>query len=149
MIQSPNDHPKGAYIGRTKWGTLKLIWEKDKMKLLMETQNVLFDTYNEDQLDAVPDMPTQWISLFKRIPWSVVSKAALKSSSTLIEHMPQSAFIKRSLVTLRRAVSVLWYCWNPVLNFSKIMLFSTAEKSCFETISSRFWEIKGSLEIGQ
>lgn len=45
--------------------------------------------------------------------WSTVSKATLRSRSRGTEHMPSSA---RSLVTLSRAVSALWY-----FNFSKML----------------------------
>lgn len=52
--------------------------------------------------------------LSKGKPWSIVLKAALKQSSTIIEHMPVSEFIKKSLVTLK---SMLILTENPFLRY--------------------------------
>jgi len=58
-------------------------------------------------------MPTQCSSLFKRMLWSIVSNAALRSSNTNREIQPQSDDKSKSFGTLMRAVSVLWYSLNP------------------------------------
>ena len=48
-----------------------------------------------------------------RMEWLIVSKAALRSRRMRIEREPESAESRRSLVTLRRAVSVLCFELNP------------------------------------
>lgn len=71
----------------------------------------------------VPDMPTRFLSLSNKILRLIVSKAALKSSSTSIQHMPASLLIKMSLVNLRKPVSVLW-CWRtPDWKVSNMLFF--------------------------
>lgn len=46
-------------------------------------------------------------SLFRRTECEMVSKAALRSSRRRMDNKPESAERRRSLVILRRAVSVL------------------------------------------
>ena len=47
-------------------------------------------------------------SLWRRMGCEMVSKAALRSRRMRMESEPESAAVKRSLVILIRAVSVLW-----------------------------------------
>lgn len=47
-------------------------------------------------------------SLLSRMECEMVSKAALRSSRMRMDTEPESAERRRSLVILRRAVSVLW-----------------------------------------
>ena len=49
--------------------------------------------------------------------WSTVSKAADRSRRMRSDGEPVSAAISRSLVTLTRAVSVLWAEWKLGLEF--------------------------------
>ncbi len=65
------------------------------------------DKYDLNHANALPLMPTKFYSLFKRMLWSIVSNAALRSRSTNREIQPRSDDKSRSFVTLR-AVSVLW-----------------------------------------
>jgi len=72
-------------------------------------------------------MPTQFSRLFERMLWSIVSKAALRSSNTNREIQPQSHDKRKSFVTLMRAVSVLWYGLNPDWKSSQIPFLSKKE----------------------
>ena len=51
--------------------------------------------------------------LCNKIWWSIVSNAALRSNRMRTDTNPWSEAIRRSLVTLARAVSVLWLALNP------------------------------------
>ncbi len=62
------------------------------------------DKYDLNHANALPLMPTKFSSLFKRMLWSIVSNAALRSSRTNREIQPRSDDRSRSLVTLMRAV---------------------------------------------
>ena len=55
---------------------------------------------------AEPVMPKEEDSLASRIPWSIVSKAADKSSRTRADSLRLSIAISRSFCIRRRAVSV-------------------------------------------
>ena len=59
----------------------------------------------------------EW-SLFNKMAWSTVSNAADRSRRMRKEGEPESDDIRRSFVTLTRAVSVLWAGWKPDWNFS-------------------------------
>ena len=68
--------------------------------------------YEVSQSSAVPSTPS-WRSLWRRMEWFTVSKAALRSSRTRMLRAPESAEVRRSLMTLVRAVSVLWRGRKP------------------------------------
>lgn len=55
---------------------------------------------------GVPDKPMD-ASLWRRMEWEMVSKAAFRSRRMRMDKSPASAVIRRSLVILSRAVSVL------------------------------------------
>ena len=66
-------------------------------------------TYDDSHFKARPLMPNadnRWRSM----TWSIVSKAADKSSKTRMTYFPVSIDVKMSFWTLRSAVSVLWNC---------------------------------------
>ena len=69
--------------------------------------------YDLNQLRAVPLMLINCSSLCNKIAWSIVLNAALRSNRTRTDTNPWSEAIRRSLVTLARAVSVLWLALNP------------------------------------
>ena len=52
-------------------------------------------------------------SLSRRMLYEMVSKAALRSRRMRIVRCPESAAMRRSLVILTRAVSVLWRGRKP------------------------------------
>lgn len=70
------------------------------------------DRYDENQDRAVLLMPIESKRL-RRMLWEIVSKAAVRSRRMSIVSSPESAAIKRSLVTLTSAVSVLWSGRKP------------------------------------
>ncbi len=78
------------------------------------------DKYDLNQTSALPLMPTKFSSLFKRMLWSIVSNAALRSSSTNREIQPRSDDKSRSCVTLMRAE------YNTFLD--KLNLISRSDK---------------------
>ncbi len=80
--------------------------------------------------------------------WSIVSKAALRSSSTNREIQPRSDDKSRSFVTLMRAVSVLLNGLNPDSKSSQIPFFSMKEHNCEDTTFSSIFDRKGRFEIG-
>ena len=66
-------------------------------------------------------MPTVCVIWSVRISWSTMSKTALRSNKTKIEHSSESAVNSKSFDTLRRADSVLWRALKPDWNFSKML----------------------------
>lgn len=66
-----------------------------------------------------------------------------------MESKPESAAIRRSLVTFISAVSVLWEGRKPDWNCSYRLLLVKCEWSCVATIFSRIFERNGRLEIGR
>ena len=101
------------------WGTPQCRGARDEVASPIPMENCLPVRYDLNHSRAVPDMPTECCSRVIRIVWSIVSKAAVRSSSTRIEQYPESAAIRRSLTTFRRAVSVLCSARKPDWNFSK------------------------------
>ena len=79
--------------------------------------------------------------------WSTMSNKALKSSRTSTEHSPASAFIKISLITLTRAVSLLCCLPETWLKFPKMFLPIKTSNNWFETIFSGIFDIKGYWSI--
>ncbi len=106
------------------------------------------DKYNLNHANAHPLMPTEFSSLFRRLLWSIVSNAALRSSSTNREIQPRSDDKSRSFVTLMRAVSVLWDGLNPDWKSSQISFLSKMEYNCEDTTFSSIFDRKGRFEIG-
>ena len=62
----------------------------------------------------------------KRIVWSTVSNAAVRSRRMRSEGDPASAVVSRSFVTLSKAVSVLWAERNPF--FKQVVVFEVVLK---------------------
>ena len=72
-----------------------------------ETNSILTVIYDLNHASAVPSTPKYDCSRAKRIPWSMVWKAADRSSNTTREIFPSNILARSSLVTRVRAVSVL------------------------------------------
>ncbi len=106
------------------------------------------DKYDLNHASALPLMPTKCSNLFKRILWSIVLNAALRSSSTNREIQPRSDDTSRSFVTLMRAVSVLWDGVNPDWKSSQTSFFSKKEYNCEDTTFSSIFDRKWRFEIG-
>lgn len=67
-------------------------------------------------------------SLLRRIERDVVSKAAFRSRKMRMVISLASAVRRRSLVTFRRAVSVLWVVRNQIERFQKTIMFQMLMK---------------------
>ncbi len=126
-------------------GTLYLTWWQQRNVDVGWNTNYL--TGKMQPFESCTRYPRpQSLSLSNRVLWSTVSKAALRFPNKRIEHMPSSAGIKRLLVTLSWAVSVLWCLQKPEWNFSKT-LFSCVILSWLGVIISLIFVIKGIIEI--
>lgn len=69
--------------------------------------------YDSNQWSAVPLMLTHWWRCDKRILWSTISKAALKSYQIKTTVSPESTANNKSFITFNSAVSVLWWVVKP------------------------------------
>ncbi len=115
------------------WGTPYCTCDRYDTSSFTATNWWRSDKYDLNHANALPLMPTKFSSLFKRMLWSIVSNAALRSSRTNREIQPRSDDKSRSFVTLMRAVSVLWYGLNPDWKSSQISFFSKKEYNCEDT----------------
>ena len=104
--------------------------------------------YDLNQLRAVPLMQINCSSLCNKIAWSIVSNAALRSNRTRTDTNPWSEAIRRSLVTLARAVSVLWLALNPDWKSSYILFSWRNSHSWLAITFSSILDRKGRLDIG-
>ena len=66
------------------------------------------EKYDWNQFRAVPLMLINCSSLCNKMSWSIVLNAALRSNRMRTDTNPWSEAIRRSLVTLAKAVSMLW-----------------------------------------
>ena len=80
----------------------------EEVQLLIEINCLRSERYDLIQERAVPDKPRAEWRREMSMEWLMVSKAALRSRRMRMEREPESAERRMSLVTLRRAVSVLW-----------------------------------------
>ena len=80
--------------------------EEDDESIL--TKDERFVKYEWIQVWTVPDKPNVCSSLWRRVVWSRVSKAADISRAARIVTFPESMASKISLVNLSKAVSVEW-----------------------------------------
>ncbi len=88
------------------WGTPYYTCDRYDTSSFTATNWWRSDKYDLNHASALVLMPTKFSSLLKRMLWSIVSNAALRSRSTNREIQPQSDDKSRSFVTLMRAVSV-------------------------------------------
>ncbi len=85
---------------------------------------------------------------WRRMLWSTVSNAELRSRRIKRDGEPVSAFISRSFVTRTKADSVLWPERKPDWNFSNSLFCFKWTRSCAATTFSSTLERNGSLEMG-
>ena len=90
------------------WGTPCVTGMVLDVQLLMEMKWNLSERYELNQESAEPVMPMDDCRRLRSMVWLMVSKAALRSRRRRMVSEPESDASRRSLVTLRRAVSVLW-----------------------------------------
>lgn len=89
------------------WGTpcktveVEEVWPESVMKYFLSVR------YDNSQSRVEPSTPSP-PSLWRRIEWLTVSKAVLRSNRRRMLWAPVSAEVRRSLMTLTRAVSVQW-----------------------------------------
>ncbi len=81
--------------------------------------------------------------------WLIVSNAAVRSSRMRMVRCPESAERRRSLVTFRRAVSVLCFERKPDWKDSNRLLEMRWVLSCEATTRSKIFDRKGRLEMGR
>ena len=96
---------------RTKnwpWGTPQERSDLEDRQLRSLILWLLPVKYDLNQSTAFPLTPNQSPSLLRRIVWSIVSKAAERSSRVNAVTLPSSIAERISLWILRRAVSVEW-----------------------------------------
>ncbi len=98
--------PKGNIYGvksngpsTEPWGTPYCTCDRYDTSSFTATNWWRSDKYDLNHANALPLMPTKFSSLFKRMLWSIVSNAALRSSRTNREIQPRSDDRSRSLVT--------------------------------------------------
>ena len=89
------------------WGTPHVSGVEDEDQLPIVTEKLLSSRYELSQFKTVPDSPTQCSSQWRRMAWSTVSNAALRSSKTSTDALCESELRRISFKTLIRAVSVL------------------------------------------
>ncbi len=130
------------------WGTPQESGAADEENSPRWTEKLLSVRYDWNHLRAMPLIPTHSSSLDKRIEWLTISKAEVKSKRTKTAELPESTAKRRSLETLKRAVSVLWRGLKPDWNFSKILNSSRNDLSWLKTTLSNIFDKKGSLDIG-
>ena len=92
--------PCGTPIGEDVIGDLEFPMEANWRR---------FDKYELNQERAMPVIPKEVLSLFMRIGWSIVSKAALISRETRTVDKPWSMKWRMRSRFNNRAVSVEWY----------------------------------------
>ena len=105
------------------------------------------EKYDLNQFRVVPLTLINCSSLCNTIWWSIVSNAALRSNRTRTDTNPWSEAIRRSLVTLARAVSVLWLALNPDWKSSYILFSWRNSHSWLAITFSSIWDRKGRLDI--
>jgi hypothetical protein len=89
------------------WGTPKESEAGWEVCPSTRTVCVLPRRYDANQSSAEPEIPYSVLRRESKILWSIVSKAALKSSKVSIDTFPSSNELRTSLQTFTRAVSVL------------------------------------------
>ena len=136
----PKRTPEGLQIWDQLWR------DKQSPSLILWHLPVKYDL---NQLSAFPVTPNQSLSLLSRIVWSMVSKAAERSSNVSAVTLPASIDARISLWIYSRAVSVEWnflyadWYWLVVFELL-ICVFSW-----FTTTLSRTLERKLRLDTGR
>ena len=110
----PSGTPNGTDVG-------------DELSLPIRTSCFL-SAYDLSQPTAEPVTSNMCLSLLNRMPWSIVSNAAVESSSTSTTTQPLSTPVKMSLCTFNKAVSVQWF-------------FRYSDCICSCKLFSRMWAV--------
>ncbi len=97
------------------------------------TYSVLSARYEVNQSIVEWRRPISVWRWFRSMWWSTVSNAAVRSRRMSKEGDPESAAIRRSLVTLNNAVSVLWAVRKPDWNISNSEWRCRCSCSCAAT----------------
>ncbi len=116
-------------------------------KLPNLTEKLLFVKY--EQLRTVPWMPTKCSSRDKRVLWSTVSNAKVKSNRISITESPGSVANKVSLRTCNKADSVLCRGLKPDWKVSEIWFALWKDCSWINTVFSSAFVINGRFEMGR
>ncbi len=85
------------------------------------TEKLLAVKQDSNHSKAESQIPTSVFNLFKRMPWSTVSNAALKSNSTKTAQFLESTNNNKSFTTLNKADSVLCLDLKPDWKGSNIL----------------------------
>lgn len=110
-------HIQGKQNGTEDRPLRHLIWEWSRwwQKITIETKDRLFDRYEKNS----STFAYIWSKSVDEGMWPVVWNAELTSRRTKMECSPLSECIRRSIVTLNKAVSVLCFCLTCWLKFIK------------------------------
>ena len=104
--------------------------------------------YDSNHLRATPLIPNDWFDRFNNFWWSMVSNAALISSSTKMTPPSLSTVWSRSFCTWRSAVSVLWSCLVANWNISYKLLVFKCSTNWTQTTRFTSIEMKDRLNTG-
>ncbi len=126
-IMDPCGTPNGTDVG-------------DELSLPIRTSCFLSAKYDLSQSSAAPVTPNLCLSLLNRMSWSIVSNAAVKSSSTSTATQPLSTADKMSLCIFNKAVSVEWFCRYADCICSCKLFSRMWEVNCFATTRSTTFE---------
>ena len=135
----------------TKYGVLWNIsgtgWDR-RPRVTYWTNWVRFVRYEWNHESAVPWMPNEDWSLFRRMEWSIVSNAALRSMNTSTVDMPWSIEWKILSRVRRKAVSVELYLryadWKGLKLVDEVIWSWTRDSSS----RSKILEMLFRLEMG-
>ena len=86
----------------------------DELSLPIRTSCFLSAKYDLSQSSAAPVTPNLCLSLLNRMPWSIVSNAAVKSSSTSTTTQPLSTADKMSLCTFNFLFQLSGFADTPI-----------------------------------
>ena len=120
----------------------------DQLSLTIRTSCFLSAKYDLSQSSAAPVTPNLCLSLLNRMPWSIVSNAAVMSSSTSTTTQPLSTAHTISLCTFNKAVSVEWFCRHADCICSCKFFSRIWEVSCCATTRSTTFEINDGFCTG-
>ena len=91
------------------WGTPKASVCGDEETFSIKTLWVRPHKYDSNHFKTIPLKPNVVLRRSRRMLWSIVSKAALRSSKTRTDILFQSAANNKSLRNFKGAVFVLWF----------------------------------------
>ena len=104
--------------------------------------------YERNHSSAVPEIPILCRSWWRSVLWSMVSKAALRSSRTRMTPCLLSMCVRMSFCTLTKAVSVEWYFLYADCITSWRLWLSMWERSLLATSFSRILDKYDRFDTG-